>query len=663
MISANRQSTLRIEADSLFELARPQRVRSMAEFAEQEIVIPDGPFEGRRFRLSRQPYSRLWFEAAAQYVECVITGPSQSGKTLVGFVIPVLDHLFEKRQNVIAAVPDFDMVGDKWQQDILPALERTRFREDIPKGRIGGKQALIKFGNGASLRWMTAGGSDKSRAAFTADVVCMTETDGFDSRVSTSDEADKIEQIEARMRALPLRKRKIYKECTVSTAEGHTWRRYQAGTASRIFLPCPHCRAYVHLERKDFHGWEEAKSDVEAVNQAAFFCNACGEEWKEPERVEANARGVLLHRGQTVNRAGKVKGTPPDTFTLGFRWSAVNNLLVPAGDVGLDEFKAIRAVDEDNEERKMCQFVWCTPYSHKDTEETRLTIEDVQDRSGADGRGVCPEGTRWVTIGVDVNKPVLHWTAIAWYITGDRFDGRIIDYGKQGVRAKELGFDEAIKVALCKLVRETLGKGWSNTPERTFTRVAVDCRWNTKEVIEGIRSLKDRRVRPYMGLGQGHWKRRMYVHPEQHSKKHAWVGNSCYEKIVKVHKMRVLFADANFWKTWLAGRLQSSDEDDTSNGRLTLYETTDENERTTFAKHLTAEREEIRYEQGKGYVREWISVRSANHWLDSTYMACVAGNRSWYRFNPKVKRKQPPKSEPKKERLALGGFNPFRGMR
>ena len=42
---------------------RTPRRRTMAQFAEEEIVIPDGPFEGRRFRWERLPYSRLWFAA------------------------------------------------------------------------------------------------------------------------------------------------------------------------------------------------------------------------------------------------------------------------------------------------------------------------------------------------------------------------------------------------------------------------------------------------------------------------------------------------------------------------------------------------------------------------------------------------------------------------
>src|SRR5690242_9240513 len=64
--------------------ARPRRLRSMREFAEQEIVIPDGPFQGRRFRCDRQPYTGLWFDAvdSGRWSRYVATGPTQSGKTL-----------------------------------------------------------------------------------------------------------------------------------------------------------------------------------------------------------------------------------------------------------------------------------------------------------------------------------------------------------------------------------------------------------------------------------------------------------------------------------------------------------------------------------------------------------------------------------------------------
>ncbi len=220
--------------------ARPRRMRSMRAFAEQEIVIPDGPYAGRRFRCDRQPYTGLWFDAvdSGLWSRCVATGPTQSGKTLSCFVIPLLYHLFELEETVICGLPDMDMAADKWREDLLPAIEQSRYRDLMPSrggGSRGGRVESFQFRNGATLKFMSGGGGDKSRAGFTSRVVVITETDGMDQSGGNSRESDKITQLEARTRAYGGRKR-IYMECTVSTEEGRTWQEYQHGTRSRILL-------------------------------------------------------------------------------------------------------------------------------------------------------------------------------------------------------------------------------------------------------------------------------------------------------------------------------------------------------------------------------------------------------------------------------------------
>lgn len=86
-------------------------------------------------------------------------------------------------ETVILGVPDMEMASDKWQLDILPVIERSRFRDLLPKrgaGSRGGRVETIHFRHGATLKFMSGGGSDKSRAGFTSRVVVITETDGMD---------------------------------------------------------------------------------------------------------------------------------------------------------------------------------------------------------------------------------------------------------------------------------------------------------------------------------------------------------------------------------------------------------------------------------------------------------------------------------------------------
>ncbi|MEZ6152364.1 MAG: phage terminase large subunit family protein [Pirellulaceae bacterium] len=181
----------------------------MRQFAEDEIVLPSGPFAGSRFRCHRQPYTGLWFDQvdSGQFSRFVATGPTQSGKTIACFVIPLLYHLFEQGETVICGLPDMDMATDKWREDLLPIIERSKYRDQLPKqgsGSRGGLVQSLQFRNGATLKFMSGGGGDKSRAAFTSRVVVITETDGMDEPGRNSRESDKISQLIARTRALAI---------------------------------------------------------------------------------------------------------------------------------------------------------------------------------------------------------------------------------------------------------------------------------------------------------------------------------------------------------------------------------------------------------------------------------------------------------------------------
>src|SRR4051812_4294071 len=105
---------------------RTPRLRTLREFAEQEIVLPTGPYAGMRFNCARQPFSRLFLEQAdAGWRRIASTGPSQSGKTLLSFVTPSLYHLFEVQETVIVGLPSMDMAGDKWTEDLLPVIQAS----------------------------------------------------------------------------------------------------------------------------------------------------------------------------------------------------------------------------------------------------------------------------------------------------------------------------------------------------------------------------------------------------------------------------------------------------------------------------------------------------------------------------------------------------------
>jgi phage terminase large subunit GpA-like protein len=308
MISLELQNRLR---NSLL----PSRPPLMLVWAESTVVIPDGPLKGTMFDASVQPFSRLFLAEidSGKWDRVVAAGPTQTGKTLNSYVLPVLYHLFAIGESVVAGLPTADMADDKWREDFLPVIEASpELRHLLPVtgqgSRSGRVRTRVKFRNGATLRFMTGGGNDKTRAGYTARVLAVTEVDGLDVAGAASREADKLKQLEARQRAYLASGIRTYLECTVTTTNGRIWQEYISGTESRIARPCPHCKVYVSPGRESIVGWQEADNELEARAAAAWSCPSCGARWTEAERYAANLKSVLVHRGQEVTTDGKVTG-------------------------------------------------------------------------------------------------------------------------------------------------------------------------------------------------------------------------------------------------------------------------------------------------------------------------------------------------------------------
>ena len=117
-----------------------------------------------------------------------------------------------------------------------------------------------------------------------------------------------------------------------------------------------------------------------------FTCPACEHAWTEEERGQANAQARLLYGDQSIDAEGLVTGEPPATDTLGFRWSAVHNLFLSAGDLAADEWRASRAAEQELAEREMRQFVWCLPVEASKWSQTPLEIMELAAES-VPGRG------------------------------------------------------------------------------------------------------------------------------------------------------------------------------------------------------------------------------------------------------------------------------------
>lgn len=582
-----------------------------------------------RFRVERNPFAGLLLDAleSRHWLRKFIIGVQQSGKTLLGSLIPLMYHLFERKETVVFGVPSRDMIKDKWENDILPVIGASRYRDLLPtdgQGSRGGTPLMVHFRNGAGLRFMSAGGNDKTRAGFTSRILIVTEVDGFDEIGGKSREASKFDQLEGRVRAFAKCDPLVYGECTVSYDTGRIWREYNNGTRSRLAIRCPHCASFVSPCREHLTGWQNAADEITAGEKAALVCPACGAAWSEADRDAANRDVRLVHRGQEIDAAGNVTGELPRTRTLGFRWNAANNLLVGAADTAQEEWRSKQDPDEENAEKRLLQFVWALPHKPETVDLTQLDATIVASRVTLDKKGIVPSGYGGMTVGVDVGIWLCHWTASAWK---DADTPHVVEYGVQEVKSDQLERDRALLVALRSLRDGVFEKGFESDEGRVVPdTVLIDSGYAGKEsehlekvvyafCAESNEKCGRRRYLPAKGWGDG-----QYKHPVEKGKRVREIGREWHAaRMPEYRGIRLIHANASHWKSKTHDRLRAPAGQP---GSMTIFYG-DGKDHLSFGKHLTAERQE----KNDGVV-EWIAVRRANHWLDSTMLSQVAGNRA-----------------------------------
>lgn len=627
-------STLHSELSWFVMQSQAAVVRPMAQWVEESIILPNGPFGGEPYRHARHPASKLWFDAidSGKWSRFAASAPTQNGKSLMCYVAPVLYHLFEIGETVIVGLPSMDMGNDKWQQDFLPVIEASVYRDLLPLRGEGSKGGQVKrsitFRNGATLRFMTAGGSDKQRAGYTSRVVAVTETDGMDESSETSREADKIEQIEGRTRAFGRTGKRIYLECTVSIETGRIWQEIKGGTDSRIARPCPHCCSYVTPEREHLGGWDTADSEEEAAAKAFWSCPACGEAWTEAERSKAAESAVLVHRGQEVSADGTITGDAPATQTLGFRWSAIDNPFVTAADLGAEEWTARRSRDRENAEKKMRQFVWTLPFIPEEIDLTPLDPEKVAARLTVNRRGQVPADAVAVVVGVDTGKRKLHWVAVAIMP-----DGRclVIDYGVQHTEADRLGMFAGLVDAFARL-RTLFNAGWNTEAGSCYkpSQVWIDSGYHAHTdavysyCTEAATGCVDGKqvYRPTKGYSQfqKHGAGGKYIAPRAKTDAVKFVGHQFH--ISKVERngkflpgVLLTHMNADFWKGEVHQRLTIPADQPEA---ISLFASPDQFQHSEYIDHILAEKQ---IEKNGGVVWE---RNGENHFLDATYAAICA---------------------------------------
>jgi phage terminase large subunit GpA-like protein len=624
--------------------ARSRPLRTMRKWACDEIVIPNGPHAGNNFKVETQPVFGLLLDEidAKRWYEIVISGPSQSGKSLLAFCFPIAFHLSEIGEDVVSGVPDMRMADNKWQEDLLPTFQASpSLRKLIPTagpGSEGGKvNDVIRFSNGATLKWMSRGGSDQSKAGFTARVVAVTEAAGFSQSTETSVESSPLQQIQARQRAWKEEDRATYIEGTLTIHEQMPWAARAESSQSRIVSPCPHCGEWIHPGRRHVRGWQDAETELDSERLSHWICPKCEEPINDTERRASLLKCKILHGDQKINKRGRITGDLPPTRRLFFHWTAWHNLFVSVSEIGKKEWKANRLPDESPEreaaEKELCQFVHSECYVAAALESTELDPRAVANRRVRIPRSVLPHDTQVVTIGVDLGK--YHgW----WFGMAARECGRLhcFDYGKFDIESDVYTLPVAITNALIGF-REICEVGWpmqdGGATLRQPDQVWIDAGYQPDAVFAFIRglgphSLKARYI-PSIGRGSGQMQR-IYESPSKVGGRVLQIGERWHASKVPKHKAYEITVDSDHWKDQIHNHLAIAQD---SPGALEFF-IASERDHQRMARHLTNEKRVVEFQPGKGQVTKWIRTGD-QHWLDCCYLARAAAGRAGWRISKK----------------------------
>lgn len=639
-------------ADALLR-GRSSPPRSFSEWVQSELIIPDGPHAGEHFRLERQPAIQLWLDAVDDpyWRSLIFTAVTQFGKSLFGYVSPMLYHACELGESLGFCVPFSDMADNKWQADVRPVLAASpSLRKFLPtrgSGASGGTvRDSIQLANGAILKIFSAGADDAGKAGFTCPTIALTEAARFSSASGSSVEANPLRQVRGRQRSYRAHKRREYIEGTLTLPSELPYTLREASSRSEIVAPCPHCGEFVAPGRDHLVGWRDARSELAAAKAATWICPKCERPITEKQRHKMLFDAVLLHSNQTIDKRGKVSGGMPETTRLWFHAKPFVNCLLQASDIATEEWLAAQIPEDTPErndaEKELHQFVWSKPYEPPREEGSiELNRDDVTSRAIEVGRAQLPHDVDLVATGYDLGDTT------GWYLTlASRKDGRllIVDYGSFDVHSKQARPREAIFAALkdqlpyLKAGYPMLGGG-ALRPHAVWADAGHESEavWDFVKAANERQSIKNW-IMACRGRGVTQMDERKYSCPTKKAGpvKQIASDRSWYVEFLKSPLCFEIHWDADKYK-WLAQHGLSLPIDQP--GAIALFAGPQKGHRL-FARHCCNENLIHEFVPGVGVRAKWVRT-GANHLLDCLAEAYAALCRLGYR-PPVVKLDQQP---------------------
>lgn len=246
---------------------------------DPSIASTPGSFRTSRVEVARGPM-RAVTEPGVQTVT-IMSATQLMKTTIVENVIGY--HMHQRPSPILTVLPKAEAAKGFGKERLAALIRATPVLRDLVAESVGHRslesQTFRAFSGGFVA--LEGAGSPTNLASRPIRITLLDEIDKYES----TREGDPV--LLAEERTSTFRDGLHVRCCSPTDDEGRIWKSYLESDQRRPFVACPHCGHEQTLDFFKHVQWPKSPDGkVHFPNNAAIWCEACGVEWTEAQRLE-----------------------------------------------------------------------------------------------------------------------------------------------------------------------------------------------------------------------------------------------------------------------------------------------------------------------------------------------------------------------------------------
>jgi len=385
----------------------------VSEWAAQNIIVPDGPYAGARYRKDVNPYlvgiMDTWGKREVE--EVIVCGAPQVGKTLL--LYSCLAYCVDYRPAPrMLAMPDDETMKAVIEEKLKPLFRKSRGVSKLYQGVKGRK---VSFADSTNI-WLSSAASASQRASISIQDLFLDEEALYLRYAGKGDPViDFLERTNSyanTRKILRISKPVGDESCSIVQALE------TCDEVREYNVVCPACGVAQTMEEENFfvqgpknNTYDAAKIEREKLGR--YRCPHCKLEWSDSMRDRAVKAGFWQARSAVINPR-KIGFYLPGVISSAISLSRVMSMKL-----------SLAQTDDASKHQAYANGIWAKPYSpvlHKTDESSIMQLVDKELAPKT-----VPLGSVALTCAIDMQKRGFWFMVMAW---DRKLNGSIIDYGR-----------------------------------------------------------------------------------------------------------------------------------------------------------------------------------------------------------------------------------------